>query len=807
MSESDFLKLCYDGPATQWVEALPLGAGNIGAMHFGGIVRERFQLNDDTLWSGGPSSGDNPSAKLALPRVRKALFDGLYAEADALAQEMQGPYTESYLPLGDLRLEFSHSAEVQEYGRELDLDSAISTVTYVAKGVRYRREAFVSQPAQALVVRLSADSPGQINLKLTLDSKLRFSCRSVSSHRIALVGQAPDHVVPSYLASEDPVIYASTDLGVGMRFAAVVELRNEGGAVTTVGPALDVQAADSVTLTLCTATSFRSFDQPNGQNVEEVVLEANRKIDLLYARCFESLREDHVSDHRRLFRRVSLELESEIESNRTSTPERIRNYARDEDPAFAVLLFQYGRYLMIASSRPKTQPANLQGIWNDEVRPPWSCNYTLNINAQMNYWPAETCNLAECHEPLFDLIAALSKKGAKTAEVNYGAQGWVAHHNTDLWAQSTPVGEGSGDPVWANWPFGGAWLSRHLFEHYAFSGDKRFLRETAYPLMEGAAKFCLDWLTPDLRSDAPLDSQGAPFLTTAPSVSPELHFMAPTGKPVGVGIGAAMDLEIIWDLFTNLLDASRLLELDSGFLHEIASARARLAPLRVGARGQLQEWADDFLEEETHHRHVSHLFAAYPGCQIIPESTPELARAVTRSMDLRGDEATGWGMGWRLCLWARLKNRERSFGMIRYLMTFVDSTATDYRGGGGLYANLMDAHPPFQIDGNFAYTAGVAEMLLQSHRGVLELLPALPMRWQAGRVAGLRARGGFEVALGWKRGSLSTAKIVSKLGGICRVAHSAPFQVKCGSDQIELAADNGVTQFWTEAGSVYEIAV
>ena len=764
LAAAEDLKLWYRQPAKEWTEALAIGNGRFGGMVFGGLDHDRIQLNEDTFWSGGPYESTNPDALEYLPKVRALILAGKYGDALTMADQhlMGRPLNlQSLQPFGELKLKFPGQENATDYRRELDLDTATVKVSYKIGDVRYSREYFSSAPDQVIVVRLTCDKPGGLSFIATLDSLQPFEATQHGDGDVAIDGRwqgtakSPKEHLTKYRS------LAALWFGPGLAFESRLRVLAEGGSTKVVDNGVQVEGADAATLLLAGGTDFR------GKSPKD---DCERELAAAAGHSYDDLRKRHVDDYQALFRRVTLDLgkdphpgplpEGEGEGEGLPTDQRLARVKQGEDdPALVALYFQFGRYLLISCSRPGTQPATLQGLWNDNPWPPWGSKYTININTEMNYWPAEVTNLAECHLPLFDMIEELRPSGRKTAKEHYGADGWVAHHNTDLWRATTPV-DGAN---WGLWPMGGAWLSTHIWEHYAFGGDKQFLAEH-YPAMKEAAQFLLDYMI--------RDDQGR--LITVPSFSPENVFIDANGNQGRLCVSATMDREITWLLFTDCIEASEILGVDAPFRQQLQDALADLPPLAIGKHGQLMEWLEDFDEAEPGHRHMSQMFALHPSNQITLRGTPELAKAARATLERRlahGGGHTGWSRAWIINFWARLEDAEAAYENVVALL--ANST----------YPNMLDAHPPFQIDGNLGGTAGIAEMLLQSHAGEVNLLPALPAEWPTGHVTGLRARGGFKIDIAWKDGKLTEAVIRSKLGKplvVRRGENTAKFDTRPG---------------------------
>jgi alpha-L-fucosidase 2 len=767
------LKLWYNKPASIWEEALPLGNAKTGAMVFGGVTTERFQLNDNTLWSGYPDGGNNPAGPDILPQVRAQIFAGNWDSATSLWKKMQGPYSARYLPLADLWLKNELQDTVAtNYFRGLWLDQAVATVHYTINGVSYSRETFISHPDKIMIIRITADKKAMINFDLALTSKLKYKTNIVSDNYVVLRGKAP-----KFVANRDyepkQVEYDDWN-GEGMNFEVHVKVVADGGKVKGKDGALKIKDANTVTIYLSEATSFNGFDKSPSRQGKDPSIEAKANLQNALTKSYESLRAAHVADYANLFDRVKFDLGYSEEAVKQPTDERLKNFSKQKDNNLVVLYYQFGRYLMISSSRPGSRPTNLQGIWNDQVQPPWGSNYTTNINTEMNYWPAENTNLSECHQPLFDFMKELAVNGAKTAKINYNInEGWVTHHNSDLWAKTSPPGGMGWDdpkamPRWSAWPMAGAWFCTHLWEHYLFTGDQKFLKEQAYPLMKGASQFMLQWLVSDPKTG---------YLVTNPSTSPE-NTIKINGKEYQLSMASTMDMSIIRELFTETIKASEILKLYPEFHDQLVRAKEKLYPFHIGQYGQLQEWFQDWDDPNDKHRHISHLFGLFPGNEITLNNTPELAAAAKQSLVQRGDVSTGWSMAWKINWWSRLHDGEHAYKILSSAFTYIDPREKrEVMGGGGTYPNLFDAHPPFQIDGNFGATAGITEMLLQSHDGGITLLPALPDEWSEGSIKGIKARGNFTVDLQWKDGKLMQGKIYAALGGNCRISYDQPVKV------------------------------
>lgn len=759
--ENKELRLWYREPAKQWTEALPVGNGRLGGMIFGQVKEEKIQLNEDSIWYGGPKEGENPDALQQLPHIRKLLFDGDVEKATYLARMsmFSSPkYYNPYQPLGEMKLFFTDlKGDIHAYLRELDLQTGIARVAFNVGDVSYSREIFTSYPDQVMAIHLTSSKPGGLTFCVNLNRR--------------------PYEGDSYARTSDCIVMNGECGKDGVSFSGVLKAKASDGVIQTIGDFISVEGATEVTLLFAAGSTFREAD-PEAACLQQ--------LERAEAYTYAELKQRHIDDYQTLFNRVQFSLSASHEEQPLATDELMKAVLQgspNHRKMLAELYFQYGRYLTIASSRPGSLPSNLQGIWNDSFTPPWESKYTININTQMNYWPVEVCGLSECHEPLFDLVERMRVKGRITAKTLYGCRGFVAHHNTNIWAETRPEGILATSVLW---PMGAAWLSLHLWEHYAYTGNAEFLRERAYPVLKEAAEFFMDYLT-----EAPDGTW-----VTGPSISPENSFLLPNGMRGTLCMGPSMDSQIVHALFEACIKSSQLLQCDANFREQLTERIGTLPQPQVASNGQLMEWMEEYVEAEPGHRHISHLFALHPGRQIDIHTTPELAEAAKMTLRSRlsnGGGHTGWSCAWIINMFARLGDGDSA---LTYVLNLFEKST---------YPNLFDAHPPFQIDGNFGATAGIAEMLLQSHMGELNLLPALPGDWESGSIQGLRAQGGYVVDLVWDQGQLSQATIQASRDDMCVIRTSVPIVVVLHDQEIARSNGEQTMSFKVQQGRVYRV--
>lgn len=765
-SPSSFLRLHYNRPADYFEEALVIGNGTLGATIYGGTDRDKISLNDLTLWTGEPERGvTTPDAYKSIPEIRAALEREDYRLADQLQRKVQGHFSENYQPLGTLTIsQLNPAVTVSGYKRWLDISDATAHTQYVRGGKNFSCDYFASAPDSVIVVRLKSDDAKGIHTVLSFDSQLPHAT-SASGSEISVDGYAAYHSYPSYYKTKEKFLY---DPERGIHFRTIIKVLAADGDVKAFPTgSVKIEGSHEAVILITNVTSFNGFDKDPVREGREYRRAAEQRIARAMGKAYATLLKNHITDYQTYFNRVKINLGETPDSIKAlPTDEQLLRYTdtRQPNPELEALYMQFGRYLLISSSRTPGVPANLQGLWNESILPPWSCNYTSNINLEENYWAAETANLSEMHAPLFGFIRNLSRGGQKTAKAYYGVnQGWCLGQNTDIWAMTNPVGLNSGDPSWACWTMGGAWLSTHIWEHYQFTKDKQFLR-TNYPSLKGAAEFCLNWL---------IERNGK--LITSPGTSPENNFVTPDGYVGSTSYGNTSDLAMTRECLLDCRAAAVELGLDASFRKRLTSTLNRLLPYRIGKKGNLQEWFHDWEDEDPHHRHQSHLFGLYPGHHLSVEKTPALAKACARTLEIKGDKTTGWSAGWRVNLWARLKDGKNAYHLLQKLLSYVSPdkyNGKDARRGGGTYPNLLDAHSPFQIDGNFGGCAGMVEMLVQSSVDSIELLPALPPQWKDGQISGIRARGGFTVDMQWKGGKVVALTVSSVKGGTTTVRYN-----------------------------------